>query len=110
MPSQTPYCYEGTTVLKNIPGLRAQLELDAFEAISTAARASLPLPSGRFSVTQYRAIHRHLFQDVYERAGKRLDDLAMNFMRQTDIVVSYCVGHVIEKTGDAVQFVDMLSV
>ncbi len=65
-----PYCYDGTTVLKNIPGLRTQAELAAFEAISTAAQANLPLPSGHLSVTQYRAIHRHLFQDVYAWAGR----------------------------------------
>jgi cell filamentation protein len=44
-----PYCYNGTTVLKNIPGLRTQVELDAFEAISTAQRAEEPLPAGRFT-------------------------------------------------------------
>lgn len=65
-----PYCYEGTNVLKNIPGIREQSALDAFEAISTAQRADEPLPTGRLSVSQYQAIHRHLFQDVYAWAGK----------------------------------------
>jgi len=65
-----PYCYDGTTVLKNIPSLRTQAELDAFEAISTATRANAPLPAGHFSVKQYQAIHRHLFQDVYKWAGR----------------------------------------
>ncbi|HTQ12520.1 MAG TPA: Fic family protein [Rhizomicrobium sp.] len=65
-----PYCYKGTTVLKNIPGLRTQAELDAFEAISTAQRADEPLPNGKLSVRHYRAIHRHLFQDVYAWAGR----------------------------------------
>ena len=64
-----PYCYPDTTVLKNRPGIRDQAALDAFEAISTAQRADEPLPHGRLSVTHYRAIHRHLFQDVYAWAG-----------------------------------------
>jgi fido (protein-threonine AMPylation protein) len=34
-----------------------------------AQRADEPLPSGRLSVRHYRAIHHHLFQDVYEWAG-----------------------------------------
>lgn len=64
-----PYCYPGTSVLKNLPGLREQAALDAFEAVCTAQRSDEPLPSGRLSVTHYRAIHRHLFQDVYTWAG-----------------------------------------
>ncbi len=65
-----PYCYAGTSVLKNIPGIRDQAALEAFEAIATAQRADEPLPPGRLSVTQYRAIHRHLFQDVFAWSGK----------------------------------------
>ncbi len=44
--------------------------LDAFEAVSTAQRSDEPLPSGRLSVGHYRAVHHHLFQDVYAWAGK----------------------------------------
>lgn len=65
-----PYCYPGTTVLKNIPDIRQQRALDAFEVVSTAQRADEPLPAGRLSVQHYRAIHHHLFQDVYAWAGK----------------------------------------
>ena len=65
-----PYCYPDTTVLKNIPGLRMQAALDAFETASTTQRADEPLPSGRLSVTHYRALHHHLFQDIYAWAGK----------------------------------------
>ncbi|MGE0151250.1 MAG: Fic/DOC family protein [Reyranellaceae bacterium] len=64
-----PYCYAGTAVLKNIPGLRTAATLAEFEAISVAQRSSEPLPRGRFSVTHYRAVHRHLFGDVYRWAG-----------------------------------------
>lgn len=65
-----PYCYGGTTVLKNIPDIRDQAVLDEFEAAMTAQRADEPLPAGRFSVTHFRAIHHHLFQDVYAWAGR----------------------------------------
>jgi cell filamentation protein, protein adenylyltransferase len=65
-----PYCYPGTGVLKNRLGLRNQAELDAFEAEITAQRATEPLPAGHLNYAHYRAIHRHLFQDVYTWAGK----------------------------------------
>lgn len=65
-----PYCYPGTTVLKNRLGLAKQTHLDAFEAEITAQRAAEPLPRGRLSYAHYRALHRHLFQDVYDWAGK----------------------------------------
>jgi cell filamentation protein len=65
-----PYCFPGTIVLKNIPGLRTQKALDQYETAMTAQRADEPLPSGRLSVFHYRAIHHHLFQDVYSWAGR----------------------------------------
>ena len=65
-----PYCYRGTTVLKNRLGLREQADLDAFEAEATAQRFSEPLPTGRFDVRHYRAVHRHIFGDVYRWAGR----------------------------------------
>jgi cell filamentation protein len=60
-----PYCYGGTTVLKNVPDIRDQTALDEYEAAMTAQRADEPLPAGHLSVTHFRAIHHHLFQDVY---------------------------------------------
>lgn len=50
--------------------MRDQVELEAFEALSVALRAEEPLPTGRFSPAHYRAVHRHLFQDVYGWAGR----------------------------------------
>jgi len=67
---QDPYCYSGTDVLKNRLGLREAAKLAAFEAEITAQRAAEPLPAGRLSYGRYRAIHRHLFQDVYAWAGR----------------------------------------
>ena len=65
-----PYCYPGTAVLKNRLDLRTQAELDQFEAFITTQRADEPLPAGRLDDGHYRAIHRHLFQDVYDWAGE----------------------------------------
>jgi cell filamentation protein len=60
-----PYCYPGTTVLKNRANLQTQKALDRFEVAMTTQRADEPFPPGRLSMSQYRAIHRHLFQDVF---------------------------------------------
>jgi cell filamentation protein len=65
-----PYCYPGTTILINRLGLRSQVRLEAFEAEVTSERAAQRMPSGRLSYAHYRAIHRHLFQDVYAWAGR----------------------------------------
>lgn len=65
-----PYCYPGTTVPKNRLGLRDQAALDGYEAVLTALRAEEPLPRGRLGYAHYRAIHRHLFQDLFTWAGK----------------------------------------
>lgn len=65
-----PYCYEGTTVLQNRAELRDQAELDAFEHEAALARSDEPFPEGALDVPHYKAIHHHLFQDVYEWAGE----------------------------------------
>jgi cell filamentation protein len=65
-----PYCYSDSSVLRNIADLRSQDELEEFETAMTFARSEEPLPDGRLSVTHYKAIHHHLFQDVYSWAGK----------------------------------------
>jgi cell filamentation protein len=67
------YVYPGTTVLRNKAGIQDQTALDAFEADATAVRMlellEQPL-EGRFDFAHLCAIHRHLFQDVYEWAGE----------------------------------------
>jgi cell filamentation protein len=65
-----PYCYKGTFVLKNKLGARDPDTLEAFELEMSTLRAEEPLPDGRFDPRHYRAVHRHLFQDVYRWAGK----------------------------------------
>lgn len=65
-----PYTYENSTVLVNKLDLRDQAELDAFEAEISSARAEEPLPEGVLDFTHYKAVHHHLFQDVYDWAGE----------------------------------------
>ena len=67
---QDPYCYPGPSVLINRLGARDQSALEAFEAEATAERSSQEVPPGSLDYAHYLAIHRHLFQDVYDWAGK----------------------------------------
>ena len=57
-------------MLRNTAGLRDADDLAQFEAMSFAVRALEPLPAGRFSLSHYRAVHRHLFGEVYPWAGR----------------------------------------
>jgi len=65
-----PYTYENSTVLINKLDLRDQGELDDFEAEISNARSGEPLPEGHLDFAHYCAVHHHLFQDVYDWAGK----------------------------------------
>jgi cell filamentation protein len=64
------YCYPGTTVLKNKLNLTDADELAAFEAEVSDARADEEAPAGDLDYVHFKAIHRHLFQDVYGWAGE----------------------------------------
>jgi fido (protein-threonine AMPylation protein) len=68
-----PYLYPGTQTLENRPGLRDAQQLEAFERTTTGERLhelhERPLP-GNFDVAHLKAIHRHIFQDVYLWAGE----------------------------------------
>src|SRR6185437_5565551 len=68
--ADTAYCYPRSTVLKNLAGLRSARALKRYELAMSAQRAEEPLPQGRLGVAHYRAVHRHLFQDVYSWAGR----------------------------------------
>jgi cell filamentation protein len=67
-----PYLYPGTDVLKNVPGFRNAEQCGAFETLHTAARMYelLLYPvQGGFDVAHLKAIHRHIFRDVFAWAG-----------------------------------------
>lgn len=68
-----PYRYAGSTVLKNVPGLRNAELLEAFEQRAAALRiAELPdaIPHLPVTLAMWQVIHRVLFQDVYGWAGE----------------------------------------
>ena len=68
-----PYLYPGTEDLRNLPGIRNAGLLAAFEANATAARLAelgARSPQGDFNLTHFAAIHRFVFQDVFDWAGE----------------------------------------
>ena len=68
---QDPLCYPGTSVLKNKLDIRSQSDLDEYELAVFLTRADEDWPAGRLDYEHYKALHHHLFQDVYDWAGKR---------------------------------------
>ncbi|WP_312891337.1 Fic/DOC family protein [Mesorhizobium silamurunense] len=65
-----PLCYPGTTVLRNKLNIENQAELDEFELALFLTRTDEEMPAGNLDYQHYKAIHHHLFQDVYEWAGE----------------------------------------
>jgi len=65
-----PYVYPGTTILRNKLDIRDAATLDLAERRFTTIRARQGIPQGDFDLGHLKAIHHHLFQDVYEWAGK----------------------------------------
>ena len=65
-----PYVYPDTRILRNKLGIKDANELDRVERLLARQRASEGVPAGDFDLTHLQAIHRHLFQDVYDWAGE----------------------------------------
>lgn len=66
-----PYVYpEAPNTLKNKFGIKDAAKLEAVERVHVAQRIREGAPNGEFDLTHIKAIHKHLFQDVYEWAGK----------------------------------------
>lgn len=68
--SDDPYVYPGTTTLRNRLGITDPGELDRVERSLVTDRIAEGVPKGKFDLSHLRAIHRHLFQDVYDWAGQ----------------------------------------
>ena len=66
---QDPLCYPDTTVLRNKLDIQNQAELDEYELAVFLTRAEEQWPAGSLDYAHYRALHHHLFQDVYDWAG-----------------------------------------
>lgn len=65
-----PYVYPDTSVLRNRLGITDAAFLDKQERSLVVLRVRKGVPRGAFDLTHLRAIHRHLFQDIYDWAGE----------------------------------------
>jgi cell filamentation protein len=68
--SGDPYVYPNTQILRNKLGIRNAARLEYFERVHVAQRTAEDMPNGDFDLYHLCAIHRHLFQDVYDWAGE----------------------------------------
>lgn len=75
VPKWEAYFYPGTRTLRNIPGMTDAHKLRLYEYNQTAARQAqldiglVQIPQ-TFDLDHMKALHAHLFQDVYEWAGQ----------------------------------------
>jgi len=67
---EDPYVYPGTLVLRNLLGITKPAFLDKQERSLVVLRSRKGVPRGDFDLAHLRAIHCHLFQDVYDWAGE----------------------------------------
>src|SRR5438128_444096 len=65
-----PYVYRGTRTLRNRLRIAKPSELDRVERSLVTDRIAEGVPKGKFDLAHLRAIHRHLFQDLYDWAGQ----------------------------------------
>ena len=70
MTGSDPYRYPGRSVLQNSLGLTDSDQLAQAERRLVGQRIAEGVPTGRFDLARLRAIHRHLFQDLYAWAGE----------------------------------------
>ena len=88
----TADCYEGTTCLINKFGITDDKQLSLIEGQITFAKGSElernPM-NGNFDFEHYKAIHKYLFDEIYEWAGKiRTVDMSKkgtNFAKANEI-------------------------
>jgi len=90
-----PYAWPGSHVLKNKWGITDGHDLAVMELSSTRFRIDQlrerPI-KGKFDLKHLQAIHRHIFQDVYEWAGElRVGALSKgaNLFAQPEHLISY---------------------
>lgn len=70
MSGADPYLYPNSNVLINRLGIRDAVRLEALEREFVTQRAAEDPPGGNFDLIHLRAIHKHLFQDIYSWAGE----------------------------------------
>lgn len=70
MSDDDPYVYPGTQILRNKLDIHEAAELARVERRLVAVRVDEGTPRGNFDLEHLKAMHHHLFQDVYEWAGQ----------------------------------------
>lgn len=71
MSGDAVYCYPPDySVLRNKLDIRDAATLDTVERRLVVARSIAGVPDGAFDLAHLRAIHRYLFQDVFDWAGQ----------------------------------------
>ena len=68
---QDPYCYPGTTILRNKLKIRCEIELDQAEReLSNIAASQIEFCLPPYDFPYLKKIHHRLFSDLYDWAGK----------------------------------------
>ncbi|EJL27619.1 protein involved in cell division [Caulobacter sp. AP07] len=70
MNGRDPYLHPTLPILRNKLGIFDADRLDQIERRLVTQRIAEGAPTGRFDLVHLRAIHRHLFQDIYDWAGE----------------------------------------
>ncbi|MCF6776920.1 Fic family protein [Thiotrichales bacterium 19X7-9] len=87
--STDPYLYPNSNVLKNKFDLYNQDDLNKIEKEIYDVKIQMSLPKGNFNYNHLKAIHKFLFEDIYDWAGQeRLIDIAKDnslFAKPTNI-------------------------
>ncbi len=88
--NMAPYVYPETNVLKNLRDIRDREQWTRFESDMSSRRLGElkhePIP-GRLAIAHYKAIHRYIFQDVYEWAG---EFRTVNICRSDQYYFAFC--------------------
>jgi cell filamentation protein len=87
-----PYCFPGTNVLRNLPGILDRTTLEQYESIHAAIAVDelYDNPPARTDLPHLKYIHRTLFGKVYPWAGETRRDLGrMTKTRESGSVVLY---------------------
>ena len=66
-------CYEGTTCLINKFGIKDEKKLSQMETLITTVKCKeleINPIDGNFGFDHYKAIHKYIFEDLYDWAGK----------------------------------------
>lgn len=93
--TQDNYCYASSDVLKNKLNILDHAKLEdaeiAFTAIRYSEYSSAKSSINTFNLTHLKVLHQHLFQDVFDWAGKiRTVDISKGSTR-------FCTCHRIEQ-------------